>query len=76
MQVVFNYNNGRTSQMQERYAKILKKLGRGTYGPVEVEQAQPIEVLEVEQLRAEADRRGIEYHHRAGAAKLRELLGE
>lgn len=32
------------------------------------------EVDEVETLRVELDKRGIKYHHRAGAAKLRELL--
>lgn len=29
---------------------------------------------EVDKLRAELDSRGISYHHRAGVAKLRELL--
>lgn len=29
---------------------------------------------EVDLLRAECDRRGIKYHHRAGVPKLRELL--
>ena len=29
---------------------------------------------EVDRLRAECERRGIKYHHRAGEAKLRELL--
>lgn len=29
---------------------------------------------EVDRLRAECDRRGIKYHHRAGEARLRELL--
>lgn len=29
---------------------------------------------EVDRLRAECDRRGIKYHHRAGVPKLRELL--
>ena len=29
---------------------------------------------ELDLLRAECDRRGIKYHHRAGEAKLRELL--
>ena len=29
---------------------------------------------EVDLLRAECDRRGIKYHHRAGVQKLRELL--
>lgn len=76
MHVVFTYNNGRTSQMTERYAKVLEKLGRGTYSEMDSKKVQQNEVPEVEQLRAEAEKRGIPYHHRAGIAKLRELLGE
>lgn len=29
---------------------------------------------DIDRLRAECDRRGIKYHHRAGVARLRELL--
>lgn len=29
---------------------------------------------DIDRLRAECDRRGIKYHHRAGEARLRELL--
>jgi hypothetical protein len=76
MHVVFLYNNGKTAQMTERYAKVLAKLGRGTYSELDTEKKPSNELPEVEQLRAEAEKRGIAYHHRAGIAKLRELLGE
>jgi len=75
MHVVFKYNNGRTAQMTERYAKVLEKLGRGTYSELGTEKNLSSDFSEVEQLRAEAEKRGISYHHRAGIAKLRELLG-
>jgi hypothetical protein len=75
MQVVFNHKDGRTSQMHRRYAVILKNLGKGTFSEVITPKTQPSEELEIELLRAEADERGIEYHHRTGPVKLRELLG-
>lgn len=89
MLVVFQYNNGKEAQMQEHYAKILQKLKRGTYRALSPAAPAPIakgeesetpptesDTDELEQLRAEADEKGIEYHHRAGPAKLRELLGK
>lgn len=76
MHVVFSYNNGKTAQMTERYAKVLAKLGRGHYSELDADKNRSHDVNEIEQLRAEATKRGIEYHHRTGIAKLRELLEE
>jgi hypothetical protein len=75
MQVSFKHKNGRVSQMTKRYAEILTKLGRGTYSEI-IESPPLYSDPGIEELRAEADRLGIAYHHRAGAAKLRELLGK
>lgn len=75
MNVVFSHKNGRQEQMAKRYAEILQKLGRGTYSEIANKKTQIEDVNDIEHLRAEADRLGIEYHHRTGLAKLRELLG-
>ncbi len=88
MKVDFTYRNGRVREMQEKHADILQKIGKGTYQTRELRAAgnrqweaealpirqSPAELDEVDALRAELDRRGIKYHHRAGVAKLRELL--
>lgn len=77
MLVVFTDNKGKESQMQKRYAEILQKLKRGTFQEIQTAPAvQNPELEELPKLRAEADALGIEYHHRAGVAKLRELLGK
>lgn len=41
MKVVFTHKGGREQAMQKRYAKILKKLGRGTYMTRDM-RAQPV----------------------------------
>lgn len=77
MQVVFTDNNGKQKRMQRRYAEILQNLKRGTFQELTpAPAAENPEVEELKRLRAEADSLGIEYHHRAGPAKLRELLGK
>lgn len=42
--------------------------------PAPASTPEPVVDDELEALKAEADKRGIKYHHRAGVAKLRELL--
>lgn len=62
---------GQTIQdMAERMAAMEEMLRAG------MPQVPPVAegTEEVEMLRAELDRRGITYHHKAGASKLRELL--
>jgi len=55
----------RLQELEERNEAMLKLLE---------EQTKPN--TEVDDLRAELDAKGIPYHHKAGAAKLRELLAE
>lgn len=81
MKVRVIHKNGREEMMSRRFADILSKMGRVTYQtrdmqaePARPEPAKPA-TDEAAQLRAELDKRGIKYHHRAGVAKLRELLG-
>jgi len=59
------------AEMQERMAAMEEMLRSGMSAPVAAEDGE-----EVAQLRAELDARGIPYHHRAGASKLRELLNQ
>lgn len=53
-------------------ALVARRLARPIYQTRDMRAAEPIDELSA--LKAEADRRGIKYHHRAGVAKLRELL--
>lgn len=57
------------AEMQERMEAMEALLNERT-------QPDPVEDDEVTALRADLDARGIKYHHKAGAAKLRELLAE
>lgn len=87
MKVELTLKNGKTRAFHPQVAKVLERKGlgyqtremrpddnakweRGDLGRSEAD----VEVDELETLKAEADRRGIKYHHRAGVAKLRELL--
>lgn len=85
--VYFTYTNGSTREMGEHYAKILNTLGHGTYSTKDMWAAEKpavvivaertednLDALDIDGLRALADSRGIKYHHRAGADKLRSLL--
>ena len=77
MKVELELKNGRRKAFNPRVAKVL--LGRGLaretmgYQTRELRAAEPV-LDEADRLRAELDKRGIKYHHRAGVAKLRELL--
>lgn len=82
MKVELELKNGKRKQFPERVAKVLlaRGLAREPMGyqtrelRAEPPKVAPVVDDELEALKAEADRRGIKYHHRAGVAKLRELL--
>ena len=71
--------NGMQREVRDSVGRVLVK--RGLAREVKAEPA-PGRYLdremkpesEADRLRAECDRRGIKYHHRAGEARLRELL--
>ncbi len=80
MKVELELKNGKRKSFSAQVAKVLVARGLGSevqgYQTRELRAApsRPTEADELEALRAELDKRGIKYHHRAGAAKLRELL--
>jgi hypothetical protein len=81
MKVELELKNGRRKAFPAKLAKVLVARGLGSevqgYQTRELRAApasQPTEDEEVRRLRAELDKRDIKYHHRAGVAKLRELL--
>lgn len=77
MKVEIELKNGKVRSYPEPIAKVLvaRGLGKETLGYQTREmRAEAPKHSEVDALKAEADKRGIKYHHRAGVAKLRELL--
>jgi len=81
MKVELELKNGKRRSFHSQVAKVLvaRGIGREVMGYQTRElraapEAKPSEDDEVVTLRAELDKRGIKYHHRAGVAKLRELL--
>lgn len=81
MKVELELKNGKRREFHANVAKVLvsRGLGREVMGYQTREmraapEAKPSEDDEVSALRAELDKRGVKYHHRAGVAKLRELL--
>lgn len=79
MKVEVELRNGAVKSLPEKLAKVWiarglarKPMGYQTRELRAAPQAAPVD--EADALRAELDRRGIKYHHRAGPAKLRELL--
>lgn len=73
MKVELTLKNGKTRTFHPQVAKVLERKGLG-YQTREMRAEKKPALDDVEALKAEADRRGIKYHHRAGVAKLRELL--
>lgn len=80
MKTELELKNGKRRKFHANVAKVLVARGLGTevsmgYQTREM-RAEPAkaEPDEADALRAELDKRGIKYHHRAGVAKLRELL--
>lgn len=84
--VPFTYKNGRERKMLERDAKILTKLGRGTYltadmraapapapAPVPV-LADPLDGMDAESLHELAKREGVKVHPNAGAERVRAAI--
>lgn len=84
MSIELELKNGKRRKFHANVAKVLVARGLarepGGYQTrelrAEVSAPAPVPVVddELEALKAEADKRGIKYHHRAGVAKLRELL--
>ena len=82
MKVELELKNGKTRKFHPQVAKVLVARGMGRemgYQTREMRAApevtpQTTQDVEADALRAELDKRGIKYHHRAGVAKLRELL--
>lgn len=82
MSIELELKNGKRRKFHANVAKVLvaRGLAREPVGyqtrELRAELPAPVPVAddELEALKAEADRRGIKYHHRAGVAKLRELL--
>lgn len=83
MSVEFQFKNGRTKVMSARFADILAKMGKGEYATREMRAAKnlpgtrgevDIDELDIDALRALADERGVKFHEKAGADKLRSLL--
>jgi hypothetical protein len=79
--VNFKFKNGHTRVMAEYQAKVLGKLGHGTYMTRDMVASRTVEpdgdgldAMDKEQLQALAKERGVKVHHMAGAEKLRTAL--
>lgn len=80
MKIELELRDGKRKLFPEPVAKVLIKRGLGKV-PEQVEKVATYQTRdmradesELDALKAEADRRGIHYHHRAGVVRLRELL--
>lgn len=89
MKVEITLKNGRKMRTTEAVARVLRSrmlvaadyqtavlVSPETQAEVEAPNVGVVESEELEDLRAKARERGIQFHHRAGVAKLRELLSE
>ena len=80
--VNFTYKNGLQKVMTPRYAKILQKIGRGTYATRDMLASRVVRIeddidnLDVPGLLLLAKERGVKVHHKAGADKIRSALRE
>ena len=76
MKVELELKNGSRKAFNQKIAKVLvaRGLAREAMGYQTRELRAESVLDEADRLRAELDKRGIKYHHRAGVAKLRELL--
>jgi hypothetical protein len=80
--VEFKYANGRVRTMDSRHAKVLEKLGKGSYltrdmRAAPVDQIAPVDVyanLTDDQLRDLAKAQGRKVHWNAGREKILEAL--
>jgi hypothetical protein len=82
--VNFKFKNGHTRVMGEHQAKVLGKLGHGTYMTRDMvasrtetvlhNEGDGLDAMDREQLHALAKERGVKVHHMAGAEKLRTAL--
>lgn len=77
MKVVFTHKGGREQAMQKRYAKILNKLGRGTYMTRDMQAAEQRDDDELSRLRAEyQDVVGKRPFHGWDADMIRQKIAE
>ena len=86
--VPFTYKTGRTRMLRASDARLLQKLGQGTYQTrvVQADIPEPeitapsssddLDNLDVAELHALAKERGVKVHHASGADKVREALRE
>lgn len=84
--VTFSFNSGRQRLMSERDAKLLAKLGKGSYLTRDMaaagrlhapfERGEELDSMGLEQLHALAKERGVKVHHKAGADKVRAAIRE
>ena len=83
MSIELELKNGKRRKFHANVAKVLVARGMGKevmgYQTRELRaeparSPEPVQDSELEALKAEADKRGVKYHHRAGVARLRELL--
>lgn len=65
--------DGITKETHKKFTQDLIAVGWSVVGAKTVEAPKGDRLAE---LKAEADEKGIKYHHKAGVAKLEELLGE
>ena len=65
--------NGSQREVSDAIGHALVQRKIATYATREM-RPETAPVSEIDRLRAECDQRGIKYHHRAGVARLRELL--
>lgn len=84
MKVEVKNKFGSVKVMDDRYARILSKMGRVTYmtrdmvaapaAPVASPSANSLDGLDAEALHELAKARGVKVHHKAGADKVRAAL--
>lgn len=75
--VVFTHKTGREELMSETDAKVLHRLGRGSYmtrDMVAMEPSDSLDSLDAKRLHEIAKQRGVKVHHLAGADKVRQAL--
>lgn len=76
MKVEFCYSDGRTREMQQEHAEVLRLLRRGTYATRMMQAGDDLETMDLAALRDLASRMGVAVHHRAGVDRVRSLIRE
>ena len=76
MKVEFRYSDGRTREMQQEHAEVLRRLRRGTYATRMMQAGDDLDAMDLAALRDLASRMGVAVHHRAGVDRVRALIRE